>query len=103
MLIIGTTIGCAASYGPMSLEGGYASRELEPGVHYIDYLGSPTVGRETLVRFWHRRASEVCPGGYDILPDDEAMPLSEPWAPSVSQTAGIYNARGRVKCKDSGG
>lgn len=88
-------IGCARGYGPMSFEGGYADREIEPGVHYIDYRGSPAMAANTVVEYWRRRAGELCPAGYDIVSErDEVLA-----APATNNVAGSVTARGRAKCK----
>lgn len=86
--------GCAPEYGPMGLNGGYSDRELERGVHYIDYRGGAGMGEQDVVAFWRRRAKELCPAGFTII-TEKGQPLE---APTTNEVAGRITARGRAKC-----
>ncbi len=59
---------CVTPYQPKSFFiGGYTDFEVQPGVIYLLFEANGFTSRPTVVRYWHRRASELCPGGYDML------------------------------------
>ncbi len=63
-----TLSACATPYQPRGFLGdGYTDYEALPGVVYVHFEGNGFTSRPAVVRYWHRRASELCPGGYDML------------------------------------
>ena len=59
--------GCATPYQEKGLMGGYTDFETQPGVYYVSFQGNPALHKEGTVRYWHRRADEICPNGYKIV------------------------------------
>ncbi len=62
---------CATPYQPHRSfrlpSGGYTNFEAQPGIIYVSFQGNGSTRRPAVVRHWHRRASELCPGGYEML------------------------------------
>jgi hypothetical protein len=46
---------------------GYYDKELKPGVHQLEYaqIGGYNFNLELNKKYWLRRASELCPSGFD--------------------------------------
>lgn len=65
-LIAITVVGCATPYQPQGLTGGFKDFEAQPGVHYVSYRATAFTDLDTTIQYWHRRAAEICPSGYDI-------------------------------------
>lgn len=64
---------CAASatpYQDKGFRGGVSHRAISPGTWSITAAGNGFTSRSTLVEYTHRRAGELCPGGYDVLDKD---------------------------------
>lgn len=58
---------CATPYGERDFRGvGYSEAQLEPNVYSLDYAGDGHHSPSTLTGYWHRRAKELCPKGYDV-------------------------------------
>jgi hypothetical protein len=64
LVIVG---GCQMSYQAASGNGaGYSEHETKFGCHLIGYKGGKGWYDQTLlVQYWHKRASELCPLGYE--------------------------------------
>ncbi len=58
---------CTTPYQPSGFMGGYVDFETQPGIRYVSFRGNAMTGRETVVRYWHQRAAEICRGGYEML------------------------------------
>jgi hypothetical protein len=67
VLAVLSLVACVTPYQPKNWNGGYTDFEVQPGVIYLSFEGNGFTSREVVVRYWHRRASEICPGGYDML------------------------------------
>jgi hypothetical protein len=50
--------------------GGYSSFPTGTGAYYVLFQGNQWTSIPTVVEFWHRRAAEVCPHGYDMERDN---------------------------------
>ncbi len=58
--------GCATSYAPMQLTGGYQEKELQPGVWRVTFAGNGYTTRETVQTFWLYRSAELAKAkGFD--------------------------------------
>jgi hypothetical protein len=59
--------GCATPYGERDFRGvGYSDVQLEPNVYALDYSGDGHHSPPVLTGYWHRRAKELCPNGYEV-------------------------------------
>lgn len=56
--------GCATTYQPMGLTGGYEESVISPGVYELYFLGNGATNKKSVEEYWHRRASELCGGEY---------------------------------------
>lgn len=77
-------VACASSYGPSSMTGGFAERQLREGVWRVEYNGNGYTSEETVQTYWLYRSAELAlEQGYDgfqiisnveltALPDGEA-------------------------------
>ncbi len=59
--------GCATGYQAHTWSGGYKDKEIGTDHYYVEYLGNGTTSRETVNAYWGKRASELCPNGYNEL------------------------------------
>src|SRR6266498_1385348 len=61
--------GCATPYQPRGFTGGYTNFETQPGVYYVSFQGNGYTPRETVIKYWHARAAQVCGGNdrYEIV------------------------------------
>jgi hypothetical protein len=59
-------VGCATTYQPSSLTGGYSEEQISPGVWHLYYGGNGYTTSETVQTFWLYRAAELTLAqGYD--------------------------------------
>lgn len=65
--VLGVLAGCVTGYGPYGMTGGYKENLSEDGVYSLLYQGNATNNDEQILQFWHQRASELCPSGYEVL------------------------------------
>lgn len=71
--VVAALVVCAASatpYQEKGFRGGVAHRQLGPNSYSITAEGNGFTNRSTIVEYTHRRASELCPGGYDVMDKD---------------------------------
>jgi hypothetical protein len=61
--------GCVTPYQPKGLTGGYTDFETQPGVYYVSFRGNGYTSRDTVIKYWHQRAAEICGGSdrYEIV------------------------------------
>ena len=58
---------CVTPYGPAGVGGfGYRDAMLAPGLFMIEVKVRPRQGYATAHQYAHRRAGELCPGGYVV-------------------------------------
>ena len=50
-----------------AVPGGYIDRPLGPGEYVVTFRGDQYTLSEDVMSYAHRRARELCPGGYDTL------------------------------------
>lgn len=62
-------VGCASAtpYQPKGDSGGYTDFQTQPGVHFVSFGANLKTTREETMKYWHRRAGEICPEGYEVL------------------------------------
>lgn len=76
-------------YQPQGELGGYTDFPVpgQRGVHYVRFGGNGYTDRTTVIRYWHQRASEICPGGYAIQNSDvDTQEVSQQITPGRSNT-----------------
>lgn len=66
-LAVAVLAGCATPYQPRGLSGGYSEQSLGHGRWAIEFGGNSYTSQSTVTAYSHRRASELCPGGYDVV------------------------------------
>lgn len=96
VLIALTLMACVATpymrEGTMGamMSGGYTDQKLKPGQYTVGFTGNARTPPGLATRFWHRRAGELCPKGYDVIELSESQePEGEGLRPVV---------RGQVRC-----
>ena len=65
-----TFTGCATSYQPKGLTGGYVDEELGDGLWQVEFLANTWTSREKVEGYADRRAKELCGGNYEIEEDN---------------------------------
>jgi len=60
-------IGGINEYRPFGVPGGYKNTRINNNSFMVEYYGNHNVQGKKLKRFWEKRASELCPKGYDTL------------------------------------
>lgn len=63
--------GCATPYQAHTWSGGYKDKKVGENHYLVEYYGNGTTSVTMLKEFWNRRATEVCPNGYDVLTQDK--------------------------------
>lgn len=76
------------------MSGGYKDESLGYGVYSISYEMYGQIDPNLVLERWHRRASELCENGYDVL---ELSPNKRSYG-ELDTSDKIY--RGSVKCKN---
>ncbi len=101
-----TLVGCATSYGAMGFTGGYEDQALGDGRYLIRVSVNGYTSSGTAVAYFHRRASELCPGGYDVESGDVTSNYGSYYYRNRNvTTATTYNKpemTGVVRCRTSG-
>lgn len=59
--------GCATGYQKYSWAGGYKDKSVGDNKYLVEYYGNGTTSPQTVDEFWNKRASEVCPNGFNVL------------------------------------
>ena len=67
---------CATPYQALGFRGGYEDFEAQPGVHFVTFSGNAYTGRTAIIRYWHMRAKEICPNGYEMISQDSSTRAS---------------------------
>lgn len=94
--------GCAAptAYQRQDRGEGYLDYMTQPGVYFVSFTGNQWTNKETVERYWHRRAAEICggPGRYEILGlDASGKAVLEP-SPNVLWPATRPKVEGLIRC-----
>lgn len=63
---------CATPYQAAGFRGGYTDFETQPGIYYVSFKGNGYTSKETVIKYWHRHAAEICGGSdrYQIVKHD---------------------------------
>ena len=82
--------------------GGYHDRRVDedPSLIHVEFQGNQSTPRNTVVRYWLRRAGEVCPTGYEIL-DVRTTTLQQETGSGSLRLVG-RRAVGTVRCSSPG-
>lgn len=67
LLISFLITGCATPYKPNGMGGGYRDMKIGENKYEVAFNGNGYSSMEHVEKHWARRASEVCPNGYDVL------------------------------------
>ncbi|MDX2321302.1 MAG: hypothetical protein QNK26_12000 [Moritella sp.] len=59
-----TMAGCTTDYEAYGSTGGYKDKEISAGKYEVYFLGNGITSDETVSKFWHLRAKELCGGEY---------------------------------------
>lgn len=101
-LMVVTLASCATPYQKMGLTGGFSEKEVDSGQYELYYLGNGATSWEQVEVYWHRRASELCAGGYTHIYTDTDSKTSETWVSAggvyVPVTATYPQVSGVVTC-----
>ena len=95
-------VSCASAYGERDFRGvGYSDVQLEPNVYAIDYAGDGHQSTSMLVGFWHRRAKELCPSGYEVKDSPQFLSSSSGGmvAGGLIFMDGTSTYHGTIRCK----
>jgi hypothetical protein len=93
--------GCATPYQAKGFSGGYASFETQPGVYYVSFQGNGYTARETVIRYWHTRAADVCGGNdrYEIVQHGASTTQHIQGDASGIVTFNKHRAEGYIRCR----
>jgi hypothetical protein len=58
-------VSCATSYQSYGMTGGYKDKKLGPNKFEVYFQGNGVTSIEKVTEYWHKRAFELCEGGYD--------------------------------------
>ena len=111
LLFLGVAIllltACATPYGERGFWGvGYDQTEIEPGLYFLDYTGDQYHSMAKVVGYWHRRARELCPNGFQVMDREQGV---GPGGAAIAATgsggavAGLFQYpryTGYVRCTD---
>lgn len=91
---------CATPYQARGFSGGYANFETQPGVYYVSFQGNGYTPRETVIRYWHTRAAEICGGNdrYQIVQHGASTTQHIQGDASGIVTFNKHRAEGYVRC-----
>ncbi|MEW6981654.1 hypothetical protein AAD001_03260 [Colwelliaceae bacterium 6471] len=67
LLIAGCSTNDLTGYRPYSAPGGYKDKKIEDNLYIVEYHGNNETSEVKVKELWSKRASELCPKGYDIL------------------------------------
>lgn len=103
LALVALAAGCASptAYQKRDEGEGYLDYRTAPGVHYLSFVGNTSTAKETVERYWHRRAAEICggPDRYEILGMESAgSAVMEP-SPNVLWPATRPKVEGLIRCK----
>ena len=104
-LIATGLFGCATPYQPHGFRGGYTDFETQPGVYYVRVSTNAATSGGTTVRYWHRRAAEICGGRnrYEILDASENSESHVSGTRSgIVTTSTSHSMSGYIRCAGDG-
>jgi hypothetical protein len=92
--------GCATTYQARGFSGGYTSFETQPGVYYVSFQGNGYTPRETVIRYWHTKAAEICGGNdrYQIVQHGASTTQHIHGDASGIVTFNKHQAEGYIRC-----
>lgn len=65
---------CATPYQPLqqgTRAGGYQEEQLDEATYLLHFSGNGHSQLETVIGYWNRRASELCPAGFTLLEQEQ--------------------------------
>ena len=93
--------GCATSYQPKGATGGYTDFETQPGIHYVSFRGNAHTDKDTVIKYWHQRAAEICQGRnrYEIVSQNASTRQDVGAIEGYLFTLNRHSAEGYIRCK----
>ncbi|WP_369743934.1 hypothetical protein AB8S08_04950 [Pseudidiomarina sp. PP-1MA] len=67
VLSLGLLTACATGYQAHTWSGGYKDSKLGDGHYLVEYYGNGTTLPATVEQFWAKRATELCPTGFEAV------------------------------------
>lgn len=65
--VVIAALGCSTPYQRSGFRGGYSDSRLGPGRYAVEVNVNSFTSSGTALRYLHRRATELCPTGYDVV------------------------------------
>jgi hypothetical protein len=95
---------CITPYQKMGFRGGYKNTQVQPDLYFIEVQVNGFSGKTRAVEYWHKRASELCPGGYEMIQQNTGENKSVYVANNPNGQINVYNVKkpyvdGYAKCK----
>ncbi|BDX05164.1 hypothetical protein [Planctobacterium marinum] len=98
------TSGCVTGYQAYTWSGGYKDQQIGVGRYWVEYLGNASTSPELVLERWHKRASELCPDGYDEVGNEEGANQSTAVGVAGSAVIPISFShpyvKGEIECKN---
>lgn len=94
--------GCTTGYESYGLTGGYQDKEISPGKYEVYFLGNGITTDETVSKFWHLRAKELCGGEYVYEYTDENIQQYTIHTGAAPLNLTYPQILGIVQCKNKG-
>lgn len=95
--------GCATPtpYVKSGLRGGYSDFEAQPGIYYVSFQGNAYTSKETVIRYWHDRAAEICGGTYRYEVVSKGNSSTQHILGDANDINTVQKSRveGHIKCK----
>lgn len=84
-------LACATPYQQRGFSGGYEDTMLSPGVYLIEVNVNGYTSGATAFAYAHRRASELCPSGYDEISGQHDQGITP--VPVYDEASGTWGQR----------
>jgi len=94
--------GCGSTpYQPSGYTGGYTDFETQPGIYYVSFRGNGYTDKDTVVKYWHQRAAEICQGRdrSEIVSQNTATTQDVSGFKGNVSTVHRNSAEGYIQCK----
>ena len=97
-------VGCAVGYQPYkTMSGGYKDEKIGENKYRVEYHIFAPAYANRLNGYWHQRASELCPNGYEIINIGRADTNTESAVVSGGVITSISSSEpraiGEIECK----
>jgi hypothetical protein len=101
VLLVGACLSCATPYQPKGFRGGYTDFEPQSGIYFVSFRGNGFTSRDTVIRYWHQRCSEICDGrdAYEIVSYDPATTQHISGTDGQINTVHKSSVEGYIRCR----